>query len=128
MQLDVLALVNEIMRRAEGRNRFLIGIAGPPGVGKSTFAESLVRALPNSAAVPMDGFHYDNAGLNELGLRARRGAPEPFDYAGFALTLTRLRLREPNIAIPIFDRQMDLARASAALIGQAVKYVVVEGN
>jgi pantothenate kinase len=126
--LDILALANEITLRAEGRDRFLIGIAGPPGAGKSTLAESLVRTLPDSAAVPMDGFHYDNAVLNELGLRAHKGAPETFDYAGFAVTLRRIRLREPNIAIPVFDRQMDLAKAGAALIGQAIKYVVVEGN
>jgi pantothenate kinase len=126
--LDIPAFANQVMLRAEGRDRFLIGIAGPPGAGKSTLAASLVGVLPSSAAVPMDGFHYDNAVLNELGLRARKGAPETFDYSGFALTLRRIRLREPDIAIPIFDRQMDLARAGAALIGQAAKYVVVEGN
>ncbi len=116
------------MLRAEGHERFLIGIAGPPGAGKSTLTESLVRALPNSVAVPLDGFHYDNAVLNELGLRARKGAPETFDYGGFVLTLKRIRLREPDIAIPIFDRPLDLARANAALVGQEIKYVVAEGN
>lgn len=76
----------------------------------------------------MDGFHYDNAVLDALGLRARKGAPETFDYGGFANTLCRVRSREPEIAIPIFDRPADLARAGAALIRQTTRYVVVEGN
>ena len=125
---DIVALANEIARRAEEHDRFLVGIAGPPGSGKSTLAEALIRALPNSAGVPMDGFHYDNALLDQLGSRGRKGAPETFDYAGFARTLERVRLRESNVAIPLFDRQMDLARACAALITYEVKYVVVEGN
>lgn len=76
----------------------------------------------------MDGFHYDNAVLNQLGLRARKGAPETFDYAGFAASLERIRAHEPQVAIPLFDRPMDLARACAALIEAETKYVVVEGN
>ena len=48
--------------------RLLVAVAGPPGAGKSCFAESLTQALnsavTNSAAViPMDGFHYDDAVL-----------------------------------------------------------------
>ena len=76
----------------------------------------------------MDGFHYDNAVLNELGLRARKGAPETFDYQGFLTTLQRIRSREFEVAIPVFDRRADLARAGASIIHVAVKYVVVEGN
>lgn len=125
---DIAGLANEILLRAEGRERFLVGIAGPPGAGKSTFAQALITALPHSVCVPMDGFHFDNAVLDQLGLRARKGSPETFDYAGFAATLDRIRRGEPNVAIPVFDREMDLARAGAALIGQEIKFVVVEGN
>ena len=76
----------------------------------------------------MDGFHYDNAVLDHLGLRARKGAPETFDFAGFATTLLRLRQNEPGVAVPLFDREADLARAGASIIHSDVSVVVVEGN
>jgi pantothenate kinase len=38
--------------------RRALGIAGGPGVGKSTLAQALVAAVgPAAAYVPMDGFH-----------------------------------------------------------------------
>jgi pantothenate kinase len=119
-----------IVKRAAQHPRFVVGIAGPPGAGKSTLAHDLVQCFPSDTAkvVPMDGFHYDNAVLNELGLRARKGAPETFDYQGFQTILKRIRSRECEVAIPVFDRHADLARAGASIIHQAVKYVVVEGN
>jgi pantothenate kinase len=76
----------------------------------------------------MDGFHYDNAVLNELGLRGRKGAPETFDFTGFAALLRRIRRMEPDIVIPVFDRAADLARAGAAIIGAETKFVIAEGN
>jgi pantothenate kinase len=108
--------------------RFIIAIAGPPGAGKSTFALDLAQKLPNSKILQMDGFHYDNAVLDQLGLRARKGAPETFDYAGFAVTLRRILDREPNIAIPVFDRTIDLARAAADIISADTEFIIVEGN
>jgi pantothenate kinase len=76
----------------------------------------------------MDGFHFDDAVLNDRGLRPRKGAPETFDYAGFAALLKRIRAAEPEIAIPVFDRSMELSRAGAAIVGSDVKFVLVEGN
>ena len=40
----------------------------------------------------------------------------------------RIRSGEPDIAIPVFDRSMELSRAGAAIIGSDVKFVLVEGN
>ncbi len=76
----------------------------------------------------MDGFHYDNAVLEDLGLRARKGAPDSFDFAGFANMLWRIRRAEPSVAVPLFDREADLARAGASIIHSDVRVVVVEGN
>ena len=65
-----------IRRRATGQGRFLVALAGPPGAGKSTLAVALVTALGAGAkAVPMDGFHYDDAVLIARGARNRKGAP-----------------------------------------------------
>jgi len=107
-----------------------VALAGPPGAGKSTLAETLVGSFPAGTAkiLPMDGFHYDNAVLDDLRLRARKGAPATFDFAGFAVTLQRIRQGEQSVAIPVFDREADLARAGASIIHSGVRVVVVEGN
>jgi pantothenate kinase len=121
-------ILQAILARAGGHQRFMVAMAGPPGAGKSTMSMALAQELPNSAVLQMDGFHYDNAVLDQLGLRHRKGAPETFDYEGFAVTLRRIRNGEPDVAVPVFDRTMDLARAGAAMIREDVKYVLVEGN
>ncbi|PKQ08524.1 MAG: nucleoside/nucleotide kinase family protein, partial [Alphaproteobacteria bacterium HGW-Alphaproteobacteria-10] len=44
-------------------------------------------------------------------------------------TLARLRARdEAAVAVPVFDRSIEIARAGARLIAQSVALVVVEGN
>lgn len=108
----------------------MVGVAGPPGAGKSTLSERLVEQMRRKRVklLPMDGFHYDNAVLNELGLRSCKGAPETFDFGGFLTVLQRVRNREPKVAVPIFDRTQDLARAGASLIDLDINVVIVEGN
>ncbi|TJV86444.1 MAG: nucleoside/nucleotide kinase family protein, partial [Mesorhizobium sp.] len=54
--------------------------------------------------------------------------PETFDFAGFETLLKRIRAAEPDIAIPVFDRSMELSRAAASIIGADTKFILVEGN
>jgi pantothenate kinase len=77
--------------------------------------------------VPMDGFHYDDAILIARGQRGRKGAPETFDAAGFGHLVKRLRT-EAEVAIPVFDRSMELSRGSAEIIGPDDRILVIEGN
>ncbi len=120
--------------RALTGDRSIIAVAGPPGGGKSTLSHQLADALnaaaPGSAAVvPMDGFHYDDAVLEERGLRARKGSPPTFDVAGFGVLLRRLRKNnEAEVAVPVFDRSLELSRASARIVPRSVRIVIVEGN
>ena len=123
-------LAAEIRRRATGSGggRFIAAVAGPPGAGKSTLAEALVAALGADArAVPMDGFHFDDAILIARGQRQRKGAPETFDVAGYRHLLTRLRT-EDEVAIPVFDRSLEMSRGSADLVTAQHRILVTEGN
>ena len=127
------ALVSVLPEMAAG-GRHVLALAGAPGSGKSTLAELLRTRLdardPGCAAVlPMDGYHLDDRILVERGLLARKGAPETFDIGGLRHMLDRLRRNsEPEIAVPVFDRDLEIARAGARLIPRSARYLIVEGN
>lgn len=131
--ISIAALAAQLIGRVAS-SRLLVGLAGAPGSGKSTVAERLVAKLNSdargrAAVLPMDGYHYDDTLLNLLGRRARKGAPDTFDVGGFAHMLKRLRDNsETEIAVPVFDRDIEIARAGARLIPQSVGIIVVEGN
>lgn len=127
---EIATIAATLFKRAHSAKRFVIAIAGPPGAGKSTLSAALHDLLPEGAAVvvPMDGFHYDDKVLQQRGLTARKGAPETFDFGGFEALLRRIRAAEPDVAIPVFDRTMELSRAGAAIVGDDTKFIIVEGN
>ncbi len=113
----------------QGRARRIVAVAGPPGSGKSTFAERLAGRLEDAAVLAMDGFHFDDGVLNARGHRPRKGAPHTFDVDGLAATLARLAADDGRaVAVPVFDRSIEIARAGARIIEPAVRTVVVEGN
>jgi pantothenate kinase len=112
----------------------IAALAGAPGSGKSTAAAAVAARL-NAAepglcvVVPMDGFHFDDAVLEARGWRARKGAAHTFDVGGLAALLRRLRENaEEEIAFPLFDRGLELARAGAGIAPQAARVILVEGN
>lgn len=111
--------------------RSMIALAGPPASGKSTVAAALVRHLSEAghgaALLAMDGFHLGNDLLDARGLRARKGAPDTFDLAGFADMLGRVR-HGSHVYAPVFDRTLDSALAAQQEITPDARYVVVEGN
>lgn len=125
-------LAGQIRDRARGASRFMVAIAGAPASGKSTLAarlrDELVAAGESAIVVPMDGFHFDDIVLNARGHRSRKGAPFTFDVAGFEVLLKRIRAVEPEIAIPVFDRSMELSRAAADIVDDKARIVLVEGN
>jgi len=127
---EVAKIAAAIFKGAGKQKRFVVAIAGPPGSGKSTLSEALQQVLPEGSAVvvPMDGFHFDDAILVARGQRQRKGAPETFDFGGFEVLLKRIRASEPDIAIPVFDRTVELSRAGASIISADTKFILVEGN
>lgn len=131
---EMTGLADLLEARAASGQRVIAALAGAPGSGKSTLADKLVGKLnarqPGLAAVlPMDGYHYDDLYLVPAGLRPRKGAPMTFDVGGLYHTLLRLRAcDEDEVAVPVFDRKIEIARAGARLIPKDVPVIVVEGN
>lgn len=118
-------------RLAETGQRRVLGIAGPPGAGKSTLVEKLTEALEGRAVlVPMDGFHLAGAELERLGRADRKGAPDTFDAPGYAALLRRLRDPDPDhpVYAPAFDRALEEPVAGALAVTPDVPLVITEGN
>ncbi|MER7879490.1 nucleoside/nucleotide kinase family protein [Streptomyces solisilvae] len=117
---------------ADAGGRRLLGIAGPPGAGKTTLAEYLVDALGADRAVlvPMDGFHLADTELRRLGLIGRKGAPETFDPYGYAALLRRLRAprAEEVVYAPGFDRELEQPVAGSIPVAPEMPLVITEGN
>ncbi|MGX9673273.1 nucleoside/nucleotide kinase family protein [Mycobacterium sp. HM-7] len=119
----------------ERSGRVVVGLTGPPGVGKSTAAERLVgefNAVERdfAALLPMDGFHLANAQLTRLGRKGRKGAPDTFDAAGFLVSLARVRdaYRAADVYVPQFDRRLEESVAAGLVVPAAARVVVTEGN
>lgn len=126
------ALSDYIIENSEGRKRYIVAIAGPPGAGKSTFAQALLLLLKEKSIqakiISMDGFHLDNSILADLNLLDRKGAPATFDTAGFIHLMNRLTNFEDDVVIPEFDRNKDLSIAGSSIISTKDKVLIVEGN
>ncbi|MDX6761654.1 nucleoside/nucleotide kinase family protein [Streptomyces sp. F8] len=127
----------ELVERAAGLagrgGRRILGVAGPPGAGKSTLAARLAEALgPRTAVVvPMDGFHLAQAELDRLGRADRKGAPDTFDAAGYAALLARLRAPRSGgatVYAPAFDRSLEEPIAGSIPVPPDVPLVITEGN
>lgn len=129
-----VAHVEAILREIPEGGRRVIAIAGAPASGKSTIAARLIERLnevdPGSTALlPMDGYHFDDEMLVPRGWRPRKGAPHTFDVGGYASALRRIRANdEPFVAVPRFDRDLEIARAGAIIIEPTVRLIVSEGN
>jgi len=112
-----------------GSPRRILGLTGPPGAGKTTYAERLVAEAEVPAAhLPMDGFHLADVALSRLGLLDRKGAPETFDAWGYAALLQRVRTATETVWAPGFERDLEQPLAGAIAIAPDVELVVTEGN
>ncbi|MBB2949209.1 pantothenate kinase [Actinoplanes lutulentus] len=130
---DLVTRAHGLVR--DGRRRAVLGIAGPPGAGKTTLAAHLVAALAGIngpdwvAHVPMDGFHLADVELDRLGLRDRKGAPDTFDAYGYAALLRRLvEDQDPMIYAPGFERVLEQPIAGVIPVPKKARLIVTEGN
>ncbi len=121
----------ELMSQNHGR--IAVGIAGGPGVGKSTLAAELVTMInathPGIAAlVPMDGFHMRHAKLEALGQTDRKGAPHTFEGEAFVDFLHQLKRATETISGPGYSRKIEDVVEDAFAVGPEVRVLIVEGN
>lgn len=130
---EIAAAALQRFAAREGQ-RVMLAIAGAPGSGKSTIAERVVEQLNrkdgiSAALFPMDGYHYDDVVLEDIGRRPFKGAIDTFDAHGLRHMLERLKTNEDDVvAVPVFDRALEIARAGGRLIPQSVDIIVCEGN
>lgn len=122
-------LVDRARQLAAGPRR-LLGIAGAPAAGKTTFARHIAERVGNAAiVVPMDGFHLADVELHRLGRADRKGAPDTFDVFGYIALLRRLRDPRPEIVYaPSFERDLDQPIAGSIAIEPDISLVITEGN
>jgi pantothenate kinase len=122
-------LADRLRDQAPSGRRFLLGLAGEPGAGKSTVSAGLAAALGDDAVVvPFDGFHLASTLLDPES-RKRRGAIDTFDLVGFRLLVQRLRQAdEPVVYAPAYVRAIEEPVAAAIAVPSSTRFVLVEGN
>lgn len=130
---EALAFLVERVEALTGNGRVAIGLAGGPGVGKSTLASGLVTALnartPGMAAyVPMDGFHMRHAKLVALGTDKDKGMPHTFEGEAFAAFLADLKAATGPVNGPGYSRAIEDVVEDQFTVPAGARVLVTEGN
>ncbi|MBU6450493.1 MAG: hypothetical protein KGS72_01850 [Cyanobacteria bacterium REEB67] len=146
------AQLAQIVRSKAGTaKRYMLGMAGYPGAGKSTTAAALVAEINKcleegeeqsvaagvkdtaqaAIVVPMDGFHRYNAALKNLDLLPLKGVPASFDGDAFIALLRRIKsagTTGDTVTCPSFDRAVEEPAPDTIAVLPQHSIIVVEGN
>jgi putative kinase len=143
-----LPLALALIDQSENRNvgPLMVGIAGPPGSGKSA-TSAILSALINDCisdrpddralVIPLDGFHYPNAWLdshtgedhwgNDVALRTVKGWHTTFDSYRALSLLNRARSGEV-VRFPVYSRDIHEPVDDALEVRHTHDIIIVEGN
>jgi pantothenate kinase len=126
--------------------RLMVAIVGPPGSGKSVFAEQLNWIIfrgfldkeARSVALTMDGFHYPNTYLEthkrqlsdgaEIPLSWVKGQPDTFNMDALRNALRQLRAAPEYVYWPGYSRITHDPVPNAHKIHASTNIVFVDGN
>ncbi|KAG5043550.1 hypothetical protein JHK87_007465 [Glycine soja] len=145
----VTRLLPSVSVSSNPNHKLLVGLAGPPGAGKSTLAHEVARRInklwpekassfdsqvepPDVAIVaPMDGFHLYRFELDAMEnleeAHARRGAPWTFNPLRLLTCLKNLRIHG-SVYVPSFDHGVGDPVEDDIFVNLQHKVVIVEGN
>lgn len=115
--------------------QYWIGVAAPPGTGKTTFCSKLASDLQRRGVmctiVPMDGYHYSRAELDSMpdpkSAYRFRGAPFTFNAQAFVRDL-HMAKEQGEFSFPGFDHAAGDPSPNTHFLSQDSQIVLVEGN
>ena len=142
-----LPLAEYLIMHRVNQARLVIGVAGPPGCGKSAFSALLAAVInartakdnswqDTACVVGMDGWHFPNSYLDHhttlrsgkmVLLRSIKGAPETFDAQAMLTCLGKIR-KGGTVDYPIYSRRLHNPIPNGGQIRLNHQFVVVEGN
>jgi hypothetical protein len=137
-----LPFIKDLSRTIKGSDNmpFVIGIAGPPGSGKSAlsriFAQMLASHGVSCTVLPVDGFHLKNKDLKEktaliggrrVSLHEIKGAKETYDALGLLKSLGKLGTEQP-FYWPVYLRTLHEPVERGVFISRRDTVYIVEGN
>jgi len=137
-----IPLAATLLDRLSPPARLLVGIAGPPGCGKTAFAALLAETInaisgeEMAACLGLDGWHFSNAYLDshfiERGgewfqLRRIKGAPETYDVYAAYQCLQRIRT-QAKVIFPEYSRTLHDPVPDAGVVELRHRIVLAEGN
>ena len=140
--LPLLAWLDHLSRATD--QRLLVGLAGIPGSGKSTFA-AIVGLLADRLWAPgvfmcagMDGWHWPNAVLQQrttrnpdgqmVPLSQRKGGPDSFDVTALAAALGELKNARILVHLPVYDRRLHEPVPDGLTVPPETRIILLEGN
>ncbi|XP_078150003.1 P-loop containing nucleoside triphosphate hydrolases superfamily protein [Carex rostrata] len=142
-------LLSTLLQIQDSNSKYIVGLAGPPGAGKSTVAREVVHRINSlwsemtlkkglnetngevATVLPMDGFHLYRSQLDQMKdpkeAHARRGAPWTFNPDLLLKCLRTLR-KEGSVYAPSFDHGVGDPVEKDIFVSSEHKVVIVEGN
>lgn len=132
--------LKNILRNLDENQRYIIGVGGIPGSGKTTFVNNLVKDFNKKnkenviIAISMDGFHIPKSILNTFYNKEeayiRRGVYWTFDVNGIINFLNLLKKpldSTKTIKVPSFDHKIADPIKDDINIETFHKIIIIEG-